>query len=174
MKIICHYCQKEIEKTAGHVNRAKKMGLNLFCNRECAGFSRRSKLSDIEKKALKAEYDKNYRAENHDSIKKRKADYFKKTYDPAKASVERKKRMPKHIEYCRTEKYKKYKKDYDKKYRAKKNYGDFWECKLLVQEISNEYENRKIKEQNQLINKSQKRKRLWQQKIKIKNYLQRI
>lgn len=52
---------------------------------------------------------------------------------------------------------------YDRKYRAKKLYGEYWESSIILNEIQKEYDNRIVKQENNLINKSQKRKRLWKQ-----------
>lgn len=84
----------------------------------------------ISKKA-KAEYDRKYRKKNAAMLKAKKAAYFQKTYDPIKAAKERRKRMPKHIEYCRQPWYKDYKKAYDKKKRGEK-FGAFVEAKKVL------------------------------------------
>ena len=41
MKHRCAYCGKTADKSAGHVNRARERGLNLYCNRRCSGLGRR-------------------------------------------------------------------------------------------------------------------------------------
>ena len=119
---------------------------------------------EIEKKRLKAEYDKAYRIKNRAKIKARKAAYFQKTYDPIKAAIDRKKRMPKHIEYCRQPKYKAWKKEYDRIYRAKKHYGEFWEAAIILNEIQQNVDNREAKKMNKIYNKSKKRKRAYEVK----------
>jgi len=78
-------------------------------------------MSDAElKKKLKAEYDKEYRLKNKEKMKLKKADYHKKTYNQEKERVRRKLRYNKHLEYIRTEKYREWKKRYDRIYTAKK------------------------------------------------------
>lgn len=161
MIIVCNHCKKETDKPKGAVNRALKINAPLYCDKICAGLGRRDNKTIEEKKRLKAEYDKEFRKKNATEIKKRKHEYFKKTYDPQKASVERKKRMPKHIEYCRQPKYKEWKKEYDLKYRAKKEFGEFWESAILINKIEAEYNQREVRQINNLHNKSQKRKRKW-------------
>lgn len=79
-----------------------------------------------------------YREENLETLKTKKSRYFKETYDPKKAAIERKARMAYHVEYCQSPDYKAWKAEYDKGYRAKKEYGEFWECFLLSLEIRNE------------------------------------
>lgn len=120
------------------VNRAIKAGLNIYCDRKCAGFGRRDNKTTNQRKEEKRLYDIEYRNKNKDMLKVKKAAYFKATYDPEKAAIERKKRMPKHIEYCRQPEYRAKKKQYDSQYLAKKNYGEFWESALLIMDIDNE------------------------------------
>ncbi len=43
-----------------------------------------------------------YRRKNRAALKAKKAERHKRTYDPVKAAVVRKKRMPRHVEYCGT------------------------------------------------------------------------
>ena len=76
-----------------------------------------------------------YRAVNLDKLKLQKKEYFKQYYDPAKARVERRKRSKAHAEYCRQPEYREWKKVYDRQYRAKQVYGEFWESFLLAQDI---------------------------------------
>ena len=96
-------------------------------------------------KKQKAIYDRKYRKKNAKRIKANHAEYFQRTYDPAKAAIERKKRMPAHVEYCRQPKYKAYKREYDRKRRAGK-FGDFAEAyealKALLKEIKKQMPDR--------------------------------
>jgi hypothetical protein len=157
----CNYCNKELSKPQGSINRALRLNKPLYCNKTCFGLAKRINKTTEEKKALKSAYDKNYRKINAKKIKKSKHDYFKKTYDPVKTCIERKKKSNEHLEYCRQPKYKSYKKEYDKKYLAKKMFGEFWESALLIKEIEKEYNQQEVRQINNLHNKSQKRKRLW-------------
>ncbi len=116
-----------------------------------------------EKKEAKRLYDIEYRAKNGEILKAKKQDYFKRTYDPVKAAIERKKIMPRHIEYCRRPEYKVKKQKYDEVYRAKKVYGEFWEAFLLIQNLGKEVDSRITKQEiagiNGTRNKSQTRRR---------------
>jgi len=175
MKIICPHCGKSAEKYTGHVKRAKKMGNKTYCSRKCSGLGRRKNYTLEQKKKIKADYDKQYRQKNLELIKKKKHDHFKKTYDPKKAAIVRKKRMPYHLAYCRTPKYRAWKHAYDQKYHAKKNFGVFWESFLLIKEIEKEYSQREARAINNLhVKSTQKRKRKWQQLLNNRNYQQRI
>ena len=88
-------------------------------------------------KEAKADYDREYRRKNRARLKVAHAAYFQRTYDPKKAAIERKKNMPKHVEYCRQPEYKAWKKKYDKQCRSKK-FGDFAEAHQLLVELTKE------------------------------------
>lgn len=98
-----------------------------------------------EKIALKAAYDRDYRKKNAVRIKADHAAYFQRTYDPVKAAIERKKKMPVHVEYCRQPIYRAYKQGYDRQRRASV-YGPFAEAYhvllLLRAEIRRQMPNR--------------------------------
>ncbi len=173
MKYRCAHCGKTADKPAGHVNHARARGLNLYCNRKCSGLGRRqgkTKAQRVEEKRL---YDIEYRAKNREMLKAKHHAYHVRTYDPAKAAVERKKQMPRHIEYCRRPEYKRWKKGYDRKYRAKKVYGAFDEAFLLTMDITNEIKERttrhEVKYQNGATNKTQRRRRQGQQEERSRN-----
>lgn len=163
--IYCASCGSLLHKKTGEINRAAKNGRQLYCGRSCAGLARRLKNppSEAERKEAKRLYDAKYREEKKSEIKIKKRDYFKRTYDPVKAAEDRKKRMPKHVEYCSQPAYKAWKREYDKNYRAKKYFGVFAEAAILLQDIEREiakqatrYEIYRI---NGTLNKAQKRKR---------------
>ncbi len=99
--LICPSCGKEYEKLQGDINQAKKRGLKLFCTQSCFGLSRRKNQTVDQKKAAKAQYDKEYREKNDSRIRQHKKQYFQKTYDPEKERVKRAATMQQHIEYCR-------------------------------------------------------------------------
>ena len=90
----------------------------------------------ISKKA-KAIYDRAYRKKNRAMLKAKRAAYHLRTYDPAKAAKERKKRMPYHIQYCRHAWYRDYKRDYDKQRRAGR-FGGFAEAYEALQALLKE------------------------------------
>lgn len=161
--IVCAWCNASSEKTASAINRAKKIGAPMHCNKECAGFSRRQHKTDAQKKSEKRLYDMQRREEKGDSIKEKKREYFKRTYDPAKAAIERKANMPRHVEYCRRPEYKKYKREYDKKHLANKQYGEFAEAFLALTELETTVSERAtrydIYMQNGTLNKKLTRRR---------------
>ena len=102
-QIKCKHCGKEVEKRTGHVNRARKLGANLYCSRKCAGDARRMPKS--EKVELKRLYDIEYRKKNREKILARKKKYHQENYDKIYAK-QREKRdndeaRAKHAAYCR-------------------------------------------------------------------------
>ncbi|WP_151721025.1 hypothetical protein [Acinetobacter ursingii] len=170
---ICSHCSCSFERERAQANRTvNKSGGLVFCTKTCAGIHRRSNKTIEQKKLDKAEYDKQYRFKNSELLKVKKADYFQRTYDPEKASIERKKNMHKHVEYCRQPKYKAYKQKYDQCYRAKKLYGEFWQCALVLNRLEIEVRDRSdFTERATLkgtLNKLQSRKRDYEQSIKCK------
>lgn len=137
MQFKCDNCGCSTDKPTGAVNRARRAGLNLYCGKLCAGLARRTGLSKAEKVANKAAYDAERRAERADQIRAEKAEYHKRTYDPAKAAVVRKERMPYHVEYCRRPEYREKKAEYDRQHRADE-YGVFADAFLMLQEVDKE------------------------------------
>lgn len=164
-KTSCPQCGAEFDAKTGSLNRARKIGAPLYCGRVCAGLARRltSPPTEAERKETKRLYDARRRVEKAEEIKAKKRDYFKRTYDPARAAVERKKKMPRHVEYCRRPEYKAWKREYDKRYLAEKKFGEFAEVALLLQDIEREVEQRatryEIYRTNGTLNKAQTRRR---------------
>lgn len=168
MKATCAHCKKKFEMKAGHYNRAMKMGLNVYCSRKHSGLGRRRNVSKEQLKEEKAWYDLFIRASMTEEEKEldrlQNALYFQMDYsaNPEKYRKERRRRQAAHNEYCRQPEYKKYKKGYDQQYRAKKNYGPYAESFLVLRELELAIDNRSAREQNNIHNKTQKRKRQWQ------------
>lgn len=171
MQFICAYCKKQSDKPTGHINRSKSIGAPIYCGRVCAGLGRRDNKTFEQKKSEKAQYDLDYRAKNLSLLKEKKRAYFQATYDPKKAAIERKVRMPKHVEYCRQPKYKEYKKRYDKKYLAKKHYGEFYEAAIILTDIEMIVDSREADSNNKLYLKSTtvKNEKMQKQKLTATN-----
>ena len=164
MKFQCAHCGKTAERPAGSVNRSRAAGMSLFCGRRCFGLDktrrlRKSKAQCVEAKRL---YDAEYRRKNLAEIKAKKAAHFKRTYDPAKARIDRKKTMRRHVEYCRRPEYKQWKREYDRHLRASE-YGSFAEAYMLVLDLNREIKERmtsyEIKRQNGTFGNAQARRR---------------
>lgn len=163
MKFKCAHCGKTADKLTGEVNRARRAGLRLFCGRRCSGLAKRKHKSKAQRVEEKRLYDLAYREANLAMLKAKKHEYFKRTYDPAKAAVERKKRMHLHVEYCRRPEYRVKKSKYDRRYRSKREYGPFAEAAMLAVDLNREVKSRssnyEIASQNGTLNKTQKRRR---------------
>lgn len=159
----CPQCREETIKPIGDYNRALKRGYTPCCSMDCAGLRRRSNKTSAQKKEEKRIYDIKYKTENKEKLKKEKKLWFRKTYNPEKAAIERKKNMARHVKYCQSSKYKEWKKQYDTKYRAKKNYGEYWESFVLLSSLKDEIYSRvdwyTIKYESGLLNKQQQRRR---------------
>lgn len=162
MKYRCAHCGKVADKAAGHINRARDRGLNLYCNRKCFGLGRRLGKTKAELKEEKRLYDIKYRAKNLETIKAKKKAYFQRTYDREAAAEYRKQRMHLHVDYCRRPEYRAWKREYDRRYRAKE-FGDFAEAYMLTLDLNREIRGRttnaQVKYENGCTNKSQRRER---------------
>ena len=166
MKCVCQQCGTEFERATGHVNRANAIGAPLYCNRTCAGLARRTpKPTDAEAKAAKREYDKAYRAANLERIKAEKLAWYHANHAEilARMTAKRKDKMPYHLEYCRQPAYRAWKSEYDLQRRATKQFGEFSEAFLILQEVEKEINQRasryEIYQQNGTLNKAQMRRR---------------
>ena len=161
IQIICPQCGRSALKPASAVNRARTAGLNVYCSRACSGVGRRKGKTRAELKAAKRLYDLAYRKANLKRIKASKAAYFKATYDPDAARIERRKRAKEHAEYCRQPEYKKWKSEYDRRRRAGE-YGPFSEAYMIALELNRMIKQRatchKISTQNNTVNKRQNRR----------------
>ena len=73
--IVCAACGEHCLKPTGAVNRARRAGLRLYCDRTCAGVGRRVERADDERRRLKAEYDAARRTAKADEIKRAKRAY---------------------------------------------------------------------------------------------------
>lgn len=163
MRIACAHCGKKADLPTGHVRRSRRLGMRLFCGRRCAGLAKQKHVPKSVKRVLKSVYDAEYRKRNRALLKAKKHAYFVRTYDPAQARVERKKRAGAHAEYCRRPEYKRWKSTYDRKHRSEKFYGPFAEVAMLTADLNREIKgrmtNHEIRWQNHTSNKSQFRAR---------------
>lgn len=174
MKGTCVYCGKTFTpKSTGQFYRSIRLGLNVFCGRKCAGLNRRTHETPEEKKVYKQWYDLFIRASRTEdekilfSLQALVLFHLDYRANPEKYREERQRRMADHIEYCRQPGYRKYKKEYDEQYHAKKKYGEYWEAAIILNKLENEIDNRQARKENKLFQKSSgKRKRSWQKLLK--------
>jgi hypothetical protein len=167
--IVCGQCGCDALLEAGAVNRARRRRMNVYCGRKCSGLGRRTNKTREQKIEEKRLYDMEYRAKNLADITRKKKEYFRRSYDPEKARIERKANMARHVEYCRRPEYKEYKRQYDRKFRAKSDYGEFWESFLLVMDLDKEVDSRmtdyEVRQINGTNGKTQKRRRDYERLI---------
>lgn len=158
----CPHCGMDAKARSSAFNRAARRGAPIYCGRVCAGLGRRKNRSADELRAAKAAYDAARRIELADRLRAEKAEYHRQTYDPAKAAIVRKARMPKHVEYCRQPEYRAKKVEYDREYRSRE-YGEFAECYLLTlairREALSQMTDYEIRQAAGTLNKSLQRKR---------------
>jgi hypothetical protein len=166
--IVCAWCEKSSLKERGSINRSISQGMPLYCDRECAGLGRRTHKTKAQRLADKAEYDRDYREKHFTALKAKRAAYFQRTYDPAVAAVDRKKRMNRHVDYCRRPEYRVKKKAYDTQRRASE-FGEFADCYVLLSSLENEIADRatryEIYSANGTLNKRLQRRRAYEQSI---------
>ena len=169
--IRCGWCNALVFKPVRDVNRAEARRANLYCHRECAGMARRdlNPPTATEKRAGKSEYDRQRRAELGERLRaeKRAAYHAKVAADPvgtrAVEREQRQRRMPQHVEYCRRPEYRKWKAQYDQKYRAEQQFGPFSEASIILNQLEAEILGRatrtEIYRAKGTLNKTQERKR---------------
>lgn len=162
--VFCPTCHFGVFIENGTIKRASQSGSPIYCGRECAGLARRkAPIAPAARKALKSAYDTKYRERNRERIKARKAARYQATCDREAERAYRQQFMSRHVEYCRRPEYRAWKRDYDRAYRAKYDFGEFWESALLLSDIDAEIGSRitrtEIYAQNGTQNKSLQRKR---------------
>lgn len=176
MKLVCCYCGKSFKVKQNNIGQRKKsirLGLPIYCGITCAGLGRRTNETPEEKKVYKQWYDLFIRASRTEDeqilFRLQRLVLFHLDYraNPEKYRKDRQMRMAAHVEYCRQPKYKEYKKGYDEQYRAKKDYGEYWEAAIALKKLDKEIDYRESKRLNKIYNKSTtKRKRAWQKQLK--------
>jgi len=169
MLITCSYCGKQSDKAAGAVNRANRQSAPLYCDKTCFGLAKRRHKSHDQKISEKAAYDAEYREKNRVMLKAKKAEHYKATADRGKERAYRKANMARHVAYCQRPEYREYKREYDRIYRAKQDYGEYWEAFLLTLDIDAEVKERAtrydIYMERGTINKTQRRKREYEKAV---------
>jgi len=167
----CARCDSEFFASVGRTNAAAKIGAPLYCGKACAGLARRKPKAQEQKRAEKAEYDRN-RRNDIEAAQRRKAQrkaYYQANRERLLAEMAeyRKVRMPAHVEYCRRPEYKAKKHEYDKK-RNEQEYADFAEAWRLLLEVEKEIRSQASAYERRVANgyytrNAQKRRReLWQ------------
>lgn len=130
IQLTCDHCGQKFERQSGQYKYHSQRCAHVYCSRKCAGLARRLTIDAETKKALKAEYDRNYRATSP-TLRQRRAESYRRNVDREKEKATRQKRMPLHVEYCRRPEYKAKKVVYDAQLRASE-YGEYAECYRLL------------------------------------------
>jgi len=132
----CFYCGKRFYRNPAHI---KRYGCKLsFCSQKHFGLSYRTGKSKKQLKEEKQLYDVEYRRINKKHIKATHKTYNESPNGRAMQKRNRDKFKNYHLEYCRTPEYRRWKKASDEIYRAKKFFGEWWECMILVKKIKSE------------------------------------
>lgn len=186
MNLTCCYCSKTFTVKNNNIGQRKKsirLGLPVYCNQKCAGLGRRNNETPEQKKEVKQWYDLFIRVSRTEDeywlnyLQTAFSFHFDYAANPDKYKKIRQAKQATHNEYCRQPEYKEWKKGYDEQYRAKKDYGDYWEAAIVLKHLDKEIDYRESKRQNKIYNKStSKRKRTWQNQLKqnVKNLQQLI
>lgn len=144
--IVCAYCGKQAEKLTGEINRANKAGLALYCGRECSGLGRRANKPIEQRRAEKAAYDKARRDALGEALLAEKRAAYYRDHDArlAKAAEQRacpdfraKMKAYQHA-WIRRPTVKAAKKQYDRRYRAVREFGetDLAEAVVCLRELN--------------------------------------
>jgi hypothetical protein len=165
MIVLCHACGSAIEKAVSAINRAA--GGPMFCNKVCFGISRRlaNPPTVAERKEAKRLYDEKRRAEKRDEINAKKLAHYYANREQIKVkqTAYRAKHMARHVAYCQRPEYKEWKSEYDRRHRAKKQFGEFAESALLLQDVEKQIDQLatryEIYQANETLNKAQTRRR---------------
>lgn len=165
-RLVCNQCEQEFLRANAEIAYRLKKGIgSTFCSMKCAGAARRDTRTLEEKVSEKSAYDAEYRAKNRAILKAKKREArLANPLHKEREKAQRAKRMPKHVEYCRRPEYRVYKEQYDRRYRAIKDFGpEFADAALTLLDIDREVEKRITRTQiyatNGTLNKSQERKR---------------
>ncbi len=142
----------------------------MYCGKVCAGLARRAPpKSDEQKRAEKAEYDRNRRAENEATLKAQKKAFYEANRERilSQMTVYRKTRMPAHVEYCRRPDYKVKKRQYDMR-RNEQEFAEFAETWRLLQDLEKEIRSQasayevRVQQGYYTRNAQKRRRELWQ------------
>ena len=164
---LCSHCGAAVQKAPGAINRADAIGAKLYCDRACAGHARRVDKTPEQKKAEKAAYDAQRREQLADQIRQQKREIYQRNREHYLAQHteyrNRPENMARHVAYCQRPEYVAYKHEYDRRRRATKQFGEFAEAFLILQDVETEVLARATRYEiglaNGTINKAQTRKR---------------
>jgi len=164
----CQHCGAKFEAKQSYINYGREP---KWCHRRCFGLSRRKNRTVAERKELKRLYDIEYRNKNRARLLLEKKEWYRAAKERVKARMKLIRKTPAYkrkmkaylAEYWKRPGLKAEKKDYDRKFRAKKKFGAFWEAHYLTMLIKDEVRSRmsayEIRLQNRTLNKALMRSR---------------
>lgn len=140
--IKCKFCGNDFQRALATV----KLHGAKFCSRRCSGQARVVPMTESERKAAKSEYDARRRngPERARILAEKRGDYYKnreryrRYWAKKRKQPGYKKMMRDYLAGYWTPELKALKKDYDRKFRAKRQFGPFWESHYLIQLINDE------------------------------------
>lgn len=142
-----------------------------YCGRKHFGLARRKNRTIWEKKEIKRLYDIDFRRKNRARLKREKAAYHARVHKRVAAKMKKVRQTPEYKRRMRAylEKYWDHpvrletKADYDRRWRARRDYGKLWELKYLTVLINKEVKarmtNYELRLQNGTLNKAMNRGR---------------
>lgn len=172
MLIQCAHCGNNVEKETSAVNRARKVGMALYCGKVCSSDARR--ISTEEKTARRVEYDRQRREGSlrEALLQQKKAHYMAHAQEilaAQKAARESDPELKKRRRDCQRRcmerlEWKEHKRAYDRQYRAEREFGEMAPAYLLLLELEKEVERQEpdwvdLQRQKGTLNKSQRRRR---------------
>lgn len=172
MLIQCTHCGNSVEKETSAVNRSRKVGMALYCDKRCSSDARR--IGTEEKKARKVEYDRQRReGPLREALLQQKKAYYeahaREILAVQKAAREADPELKKRRRDCQKRcmerpEWKEHKREYDRQYRADREFGEMAPAYLLLLELEKEVERQEpdwvdLQRQKGTLNKSQRRRR---------------
>lgn len=172
----CDHCGVIASQPTGAVNRARKKGMRLFCERACAGRAKAARRAlpvpgTPEGREHKARYDAARRAALGDVLREQKREAYRKAVEERGGVVRSKQRARReanrhrHADYCRTPEYRAWKSEYDRRHRAKE-YGEFAEAHIALVQLQALVDERMTRDEvyaaNGTVNKKQTRRRQYE------------
>jgi hypothetical protein len=172
----CEQCGSEASRLTGDVNRARKCGARLFCDRACAGAAKAATRElplpgTPEGRAHKSRYDRERRAKMGEVLREQKREAYRRAVEErgevvrSKQRAHREANRERHADYCRTPEYRAWKSEYDRRHRAKE-YGEFAEAHIALVQLQALVDERMTRDEiyaaNGTVNKKQTRRRQYE------------
>lgn len=126
IRIECNYCKKTIIKPAWKIRQSKKQGRNIYCSKICS--SNGQKFTKEHKAELYRQRSAKWRRENPQRYRDTRLAWRLNNKEKINSRIREKRRN--------NQDFREKLNIADKKHRAKKQYGVFWECKFLIDQLN--------------------------------------